>query len=102
MNNSKKFTRVDSTKLLLCAVFVVFVFYPFFVMVSGITAEDFMKVITSPSFIPALKNSIRASVLSTIISVSIGMVLAFARGESFTLPPDKAKLFAEALRYTEL
>lgn len=24
------------------------------------------------------------------------------RGESFTLPPDKAKLFAEALRYTEL
>ena len=24
------------------------------------------------------------------------------RGENFTLPPDKAKLFAEALRHTEL
>lgn len=24
------------------------------------------------------------------------------RSETFTLPPDKAKLFAEALRYTEL
>ena len=78
MNISKKFTRVDATKLFLCAFFVAFVFYPFFIMVTHITADDFAKVVSSSSFIPAVKNSIYSATISTFISVVIGLVLAFA------------------------
>lgn len=78
MGNSKKFSRVDATKLLLCSVFVLFVFYPFAQMVISITPDDLRKVLTSSSFLPAVKNSLKAACITTMISVSIGLTLAFA------------------------
>ena len=74
---ASRFSKVDATKLLLCSVFITFVFFPFFVMVAKITPEDFRKVVTSANFIPALKNSLKLSLTTTVISVSLGLVLAF-------------------------
>lgn len=69
--------QIDATKLLLCAVFVAFVFYPFAQMVSRITPDDWQNVFTSPTFVPAIFNSLKAALITTVISVSIGMTLAF-------------------------
>ena len=72
-----KFSKVDATKLLLCAVFVAFVFFPFALMVAKITTSDIQKVVNSASFVPAIKNSVKVSLITTAISVSLGMILAF-------------------------
>lgn len=72
-----RFNRIDATKLLLSVVFVLFVFYPFFRMVLNIRAEDFEKVVKSANFGTAVLNSLSVAALTTIISVSIGLLLAF-------------------------
>ncbi len=47
-------------------------------MVFNITLEDFQNILNSPLFFTALKNSLSISTITTIISVSIGLVLAFS------------------------
>lgn len=69
--------KVDFAKIILCIIFVTFVFYPFAQMVLRITADDFNNIISSPSFASAVKNSIKASLITTVISVSLGLILAF-------------------------
>ncbi|MBE6939594.1 MAG: ABC transporter permease subunit [Ruminococcaceae bacterium] len=67
---------MDATKLLLSAVFIVLVFYPFLQMVIMIQPEDFGRVVTASNFPEAVANSLRAAVTTTAISVSLGMALA--------------------------
>lgn len=76
----KKIKRSQSglTKLILCAVLVLFVFFPFFVMVSNITADDIQRIFTSASFIPSLKTSVKSALITTCLSVSLGLALAFS------------------------
>lgn len=73
----KNFAQSEAVKLLLCAAFITFLFYPFFLMVSKIEAQDFVKVFTSSSFWPATKTSLKAASITTCISVSLGLILAF-------------------------
>ncbi len=64
-------------KLFLCAIFVVFVFLPFALMVAKIKPEDFTEIFTSKSFLPALKTSILAALAAVAISTPLGFALAF-------------------------
>lgn len=77
MRKNQKSMRMDATKLLLCAVFIAFVFYPFIQMVLNITPKDVEKVISSRAFLPAVMNSLRVALTTTCISVSLGLLLAF-------------------------
>lgn len=73
----KKFSSTNAIKLLLCAVFVAFVFFPFALMVAKITPGDIQNVVTSNSFKPAVMNSLKLALITTAISVSLGLILAF-------------------------
>lgn len=80
---------LNGTKLLLMAVLIVFVIFPFSRMVAGISSGDFQKVLSSPSFVPAVINSLRAALVTTPISVTLGFALALClqrtsiRGKEF-------------------
>lgn len=69
---------VEIGKIILCFIFICFIFYPFFNMVSHITQEDIYKVFRSNTFDRALKNSLKIASISTVISVSIGLLLALS------------------------
>ena len=77
MKKKSIFNQISATKLLLCCVFILFVFYPFFQMVINIDFEDFKRVVSSASFIPATINSLKVAATTTVISVFIGLILAF-------------------------
>lgn len=74
----KNFLAVNATKLLLCAVFILFVFYPFAMMVAKINPDDFTKIVKSATFMPAVMNTLQAALTTTVISVTLGLCLAFA------------------------
>ena len=69
-------------KLLLCAIFVAFVFYPFLQMLLNIKPEDITEIIESPAFKPALKASIECTLTTVFISVPLGFLLAFCVNRS--------------------
>lgn len=66
-----------SLKVFMCLVFVAFVFFPFSRMVLNINGEDITNVISSPMFVTAVKNSLLAAATTTVISVTLGLILAF-------------------------
>ena len=78
MRRSKKNLYSGTTKLILCAFFVAFVFYPFLQMVLKITPEDFAKVVSASTFKAAILNSLKVASITTCISVSLGLTLAVA------------------------
>ena len=78
MSFKKIFKGTEATKLLLIAILVAFVFYPFFQMVLNITAEDVREVFSSKTFPVAVRNTIKIALLTTLISVTIGTLLAFS------------------------
>ena len=67
---------LDGTKLFLAAALVSLILIPFGRMVAGIASGDFQKVTASPMFIPAVKNSLKIAVTTTVISVTLGFSLA--------------------------
>lgn len=71
-----KFKQSSAVKLLLCFVFVAFVFYPFLQMVLSIKEGDITKIINSPNFATAVKNSLIITSVTTLISVTLGLLLA--------------------------
>lgn len=68
--------RIDASKLVLAAVFISFVLIPFLRMVFNITMEDVIGLMSSSTFVPALKNSLLSASIGTFISVTIGLLLA--------------------------
>ncbi len=70
--------RVDSAKILLTAVFITFVLFPFLRMVINIKPEDFSKVLSSPAFGTAALNTLLVSLTTTAISLTIALLLAFS------------------------
>lgn len=78
MGLSKKTVAPEAIKVLLCSVFVALMFYPFGRMVVSITWEDLVKVVTANTFERAIGNSLKIASLTTVISVSLGLGLAFA------------------------
>ena len=83
MKKTSFFPKSALSKVLLCLVFIAFVFFPFTQMVMKITPEDFSDVFNSPSFLPALFTSIKCAVSTTAISVLLGFLLA-CQGEFCT------------------
>lgn len=73
----KSFSKVDVVKILLCTVFVAFVFFPFALMVAKITPGDIQNVVNSKSFLPAVENSLKLALITTAISLTLGLILAF-------------------------
>ena len=65
-------------KILLYAFFIVAVIIPLFTMFVTIGETDVGALITSPRFQLALSNSLKAALAATAISISLGMVLAWA------------------------
>lgn len=69
--------RSIAVKLFLSAIFLMAVVYPFMQMVMNIQISDFRRVFQSSSFLPALWTTLKVAVTSTVLSVGIGLILAF-------------------------
>lgn len=82
MKKTSFFPSSSIPKLLLCAVFIGFVFFPFGRMMFNITGEDIKEIFSSPSFTPALAASIKCTLTATAISVPLGFLLAFCVNRS--------------------
>lgn len=76
MTKTFKINQSGIVKFLLCFVFITFVFYPFLQMVLHIEKGDLSRILNSPNFGTAVKNSLIISFSSTLISVGLGMMLA--------------------------
>ena len=63
-------------KLLLCIIFIAFVFYPFSQMMLNISKEDINAIFSSRSFLPALFASLKCTLTTTAISIPLGFILA--------------------------
>lgn len=77
MKKGSFFPTSALSKLLLCLVFVGFVFFPFSQMLLNITREDMVAIFTSRAFLPALTISLKATLTTTAISIPLGFLLAF-------------------------
>lgn len=78
MKNQISSKNSSFLKIILCFIFILFVFYPFIQMILKIEAEDIKNVFNTPLFIPALKNSLKISCITTFISVNLGLALALS------------------------
>lgn len=98
MNTAKARKVVPETsKAALILVLTLFVIYPFARMMFGITSADFSKVVSSPIFYTAIKNSFLIAMITAILSLFLATLLSFSlqrsnvRGKEvfslvFTLP----------------
>ncbi len=77
MNGLIRRRGLDATKLLLSAVFIVCILLPFVRMMMKIEDGDFSRVVGAVNFLPAVKNSLLTAFISTTLSVSLGLALAF-------------------------
>ena len=68
--------RTVLTKTLLATFFVVMVILPLGVMLSYLFRVDAGKLVTSPQFTSALKNSLVSTLVATLISVAVAYILA--------------------------
>lgn len=74
----KKNIQANGMRSLLCIAFIVFLFYPFIQMLLRITPDDFHKVVNAPTFGRAVGNTVKTALITTLISVPLGLTLAFA------------------------
>ncbi len=68
----------DMTKILLAIVFIALVFVPLVRMFSLLEPDSIRKVVNAPNFYTAVANSLTSALLSTVITVCVAFVLAFA------------------------
>lgn len=71
-----KFTKADTTKMLLAVVFISLVFIPLLTMFINIDATSMRSVITSPSFGTAVKNSLVSTTIATLITIVLAYTMA--------------------------
>lgn len=76
MKRKIKLDKLFILKIILCCLFILYLFYPFIRMVLKIDADDWRHVMATQAFYPALKNSLMLASITTVISVSLGMLLA--------------------------
>lgn len=69
--------RVDCSKLLLAVVFIGMVFLPLLRMLVYIDGESIRRVVSSPNFGTALRNTLVSSVLATAVTVVLAFILVF-------------------------
>ena len=68
--------KADTTKILLAAIFISSVFIPLIRMLTYMDSDSIHRVLESPNFGAAIKNSLLSSILSTIITVILAFALA--------------------------
>ncbi|MBQ6990924.1 MAG: phosphonate ABC transporter permease, partial [Clostridia bacterium] len=73
-----KVVKSNGVKLLLVAFFAVCVVLPLIQMFLNMSGEAVLSVITAPRFGLVVGNSLKVSLVSTIISVALAMLLAFS------------------------
>jgi len=71
-----KFTKVDTTKMLLAIVFISLVFIPLFRMFINMDATSIRSVLTSPTFGTSVKNSLVSTTVATFITIVLAYVMA--------------------------
>lgn len=70
--------KISKTKIFVFLFLLLFVIYPLIEMLVRVEWSDFSKLVTSKNFIESLFNSLFVTSISTIISISIAYLLAFA------------------------
>ena len=70
--------KVDIVRILLATIFILLVFFPLFQMFLHIDGESIKKVIHTPVFATALKNSVVATVIATTVTVFLAIVTAIS------------------------
>lgn len=70
--------KISKINLLVFVFLLCFVFYPLIEMLLQVDWADFGKIISSVSFKEALSNSLFVTSISTIFSIVLAYVLAFA------------------------
>ncbi len=89
MKRSKKEFSLILSQASITVILFVFIILPFLRMVIGIQKADIDSIVHSPMFITAIINSLKTCVTTTVISVLLAMLLAFAiqrtgvRGKAF-------------------
>ena len=78
MKRNKKEPSLILSQITITLILFVFILLPFIKMMIGITKTDITTVINSPMFGTAVKNSIITCTTTTIISVLLALMLAFA------------------------
>lgn len=78
MKRRKKELSLTLSQFILLVILFVFILLPFFRMLAGIRAADITSIINSPMFVTAILNSLKTCTITTVISVSLGLSLAFA------------------------
>lgn len=68
--------KADTTKILLSAIFISSVFIPLIRMLAYMDSDSIRRVLDSPNFGTAIKNSLVSSILSTVITVILAFTLA--------------------------
>ena len=78
MKRTKKEVSLLLSQFTITVVLFVFILLPFIKMLIGIRWEDIVRVVNSPMFVTAIKNSLMTCLTTTVISVSLALALAFA------------------------
>lgn len=73
----RRLSRGDKAKLLLALVFVMVVFLPLVRMFAYMDAETIRRVLNTPNFAQAMKNTLVATGISTICTISLALVSVF-------------------------
>ena len=75
---SFRIKKVDVIKILMATIFIILVFFPLFQMFLNIDGESIRKVVNSPMFRIALKNSLVSTLIATILTVLLALVVTIS------------------------
>ncbi|MBR0385812.1 MAG: hypothetical protein IJI05_04610, partial [Erysipelotrichaceae bacterium] len=78
MKLNRKKMGINLSQLLILSVLFVFILMPFIRMLMNIKPGDFYNVTHSLMFKTAITNSLKTCFVTTVISVSLGLLLALA------------------------
>lgn len=70
-------SKLDLSKLFILIVFISFVFTPLFRIFLNIDKDNIVSVISSPTFLVAIKNSLISTSISMIVSILLAMIVAY-------------------------
>ena len=77
LGRKKRFGKANAVRLVLALVFILVVFLPLIRMFSYMDIDSVRKVIGSPSFSTAVRNSVVSALLGTLVTVLVAALLAF-------------------------
>ena len=67
--------KADVSRIVLSLAYIILVFAPLIKMFSNIRGENIKKVFSSPTFLPALSNSIVSTIIATLVTVVLAYII---------------------------